>query len=157
MLTSHLNENGNAHMVDISDKVMTNRMAQAQSKVILPFEVMAKIQANAETKKGNLFSVCILAGIMGAKKTSELIPLCHPLPLTKVEVTYECVENTILFTSQVKTQWVTGVEMEAMVAVSIAALTCYDMLKSLNKGIVLGETKLLFKTGGKSGDFSAEV
>ncbi len=153
MISTHMNEAGNPTMVDISEKKLTTRIAMASSTVQLSPELLSKIQMNPETKKGNLFNVCTLAGIMAAKKTSDLIPLCHPLPLSKVEVTYVFTETGIIFQSEVKTEWSTGVEMEAMMAANIAALTCYDMLKSENKGIILGETKLLSKTGGKSGDF----
>jgi cyclic pyranopterin phosphate synthase len=155
MISTHINESGDAHMVDVSEKLPTAREAQAQTRVYLGHELISELKKNSDTPKGNLFSVCILAGIMAAKKTSDLIPLCHPLPLSKVEVKYDITETEILFHSLVKTQWVTGVEMEALMASSIAALTCYDMLKSKNKGIIIGETKLLSKTGGKSGDFHA--
>jgi cyclic pyranopterin phosphate synthase len=155
MISTHINNNGDAHMVDVSEKVSTAREARGQSKVILGKHLIDQIKKNSETPKGNLFSVCIIAGIMAAKKTSDLIPLCHPLPLKKVEVEYEMTETEIIFHSMVKTDWVTGVEMEALMASSIAALTCYDMLKSQNKGIIIGETKLLLKTGGKSGDYHA--
>jgi cyclic pyranopterin phosphate synthase len=155
MISTHINNNGDAHMVDVSEKLLTAREARGQSKVILGKDLIDQIKKNSETPKGNLFSVCVIAGIMAAKKTSDLIPLCHPLPLKKVEVQYEMTETEIIFHSLVKTDWVTGVEMEALMASSIAALTCYDMLKSQNKGIRIGETKLLLKTGGKSGDYCA--
>ena len=155
MISTHINNNGDVHMVDVSEKISNAREARGQSKVILGKHLIDQIKKNSETPKGNLFSVCIIAGIMAAKKTSDLIPLCHPLPLKKVEVQYEMTETEIIFHSLVKTDWVTGVEMEALMASSIAALTCYDMLKSQNKGIIIGETKLLLKTGGKSGDYHA--
>lgn len=155
MISTHINESGDAHMVDVSEKKSTAREAQAQTKVYLGAELIAQIKNNSETPKGNLFSVCVLAGIMAAKKTSDLIPLCHPLPISKVEIKYDITNTEIIFSSLVKTQWVTGVEMEALMASTIAALTCYDMLKSKNKGIIIGETKLISKTGGKSGDFHA--
>lgn len=147
-------ENGKAVMVDVSAKEETAREAIARSLVTLPPEVLAALQAGPE--KGDPIAVAELAGIMAAKRTSELIPLCHPLPLTKVSVRGELDEEAaqVRFTATCRVTGKTGVEMEALTAASVAALTLYDMLKAHGKGMVIGEIKLLSKTGGKSGAWS---
>jgi cyclic pyranopterin monophosphate synthase len=143
-------EDGKVVMVDVSEKSVTTRRAVAEAFVRLPVEVLESIQSG-DTKKGDAVAVAELAGIMAAKRTSELIPLCHPLPLTKVSVKGSVVEEGVHFEAVCKTTAQTGVEMEAMTAVSVAALTLYDMLKGISKGIVIEQIQLLEKEGGKSG------
>ena len=145
---------GEAHMVDVSDKADTSRTAIAQSQVQLTPEIVAAITDNS-LAKGDLLATARIAGIQGAKKCSELIPLCHPLPLSKITVDIELQGQSLVITALCKTTGKTGVEMEALTAASVAALTVYDMCKGIDKGMIIGETKLLNKTGGKSGDWSA--
>lgn len=154
-ISTHINEKGNVMMVDVSNKVETVREAQAKGEIWLGKELADKLRVSTTTKKGDVFSVAITAGIMAAKKTWELIPLCHQIPLSKVELNYELTEDGVKVFSIVKTQSVTGVEMEALVAVNICLLTIYDMLKSQNKGMEIKNVKLLKKTGGKSGVYYA--
>ena len=137
-------------MVDVSGKGATKRQAEASAFVVLTPSV---IKALPDNPKGNPLEVARIAGIMAAKKTSDLIPLCHPLPLSHVDVTLRLCENGVAIASKVTTTAVTGVEMEALVAASVAALTVYDMCKALDKGIVIREIVLESKSGGKSGDF----
>ncbi len=151
---THLNAQGEAHMVDVSDKADTSRTAIAQSQVQLTPEIVAAITDNS-LAKGDLLATARIAGIQGAKKCSELIPLCHPLPLSKITVDIELQGQSLVITALCKTTGKTGVEMEALTAASVAALTVYDMCKGIDKGMIIGETKLLNKTGGKSGDWSA--
>jgi cyclic pyranopterin monophosphate synthase len=143
-------EDGKAVMVDVSEKSLTARRAVAEAFVRMPSEVLESVQRN-EVKKGDAIAVAELAGIMAAKRTSDLIPLCHPLPLTKVSVKGTLIEDGVHFEAVCKTTAQTGVEMEAMTAVSVAALTLYDMLKGLSKSIVIEKIQLLEKEGGKSG------
>jgi cyclic pyranopterin monophosphate synthase len=143
-------ENGKAVMVDVSEKAATVRRAVAEAFVGLPPEVLESLQ-RGNLKKGDAIAVAELAGIMAAKRTSELIPLCHPLPLTKVSVQGTIKDKGVHFEATCKTTAQTGVEMEAMTAVSIAALTLYDMLKGISKGIVIEAIQLVEKEGGKSG------
>jgi cyclic pyranopterin monophosphate synthase len=153
---SHLDETGQANMVDVSDKTSTLREAIAQGKVRMGLETFQAIeQGNAP--KGDVLSTARLAGIMAAKQTSSLIPLCHPLPLTgvKVFITPEPSLPGYIIQAKVKTKAETGVEMEALTAVTVAALTLYDMAKALDKGIVIESIGLLHKSGGKSGKWSA--
>ena len=149
---THLDDNGQAHMVDVSGKPETIRMARAVGSVQLSDSSMAAL-LEGNVKKGDALSVARIAGIMAAKKTSELIPLCHPLPISKAKVELEPDKdrNLVLITATVKTTGPTGVEMEALTAVSIAALTLYDMLKSVDKFITISAIKLDEKQGGKSG------
>ena len=144
-------------MVDVSAKADTPREATARSSVTLPPEVLAALQNGPE--KGDPIAVAELAGIMAAKRTSELIPLCHPLPLTKVSVRGELDEGAaqVHFTATCRVTGKTGVEMEALTAASVAALTLYDMLKAHGKGMVIEQVRLLSKTGGKSGAWRADV
>jgi len=144
-------ENGKAVMVDVSEKADTSREATARSSVLLTPDVLTALQAGPD--KGDPIAVAELAGIMAAKRTSELIPLCHPLPLTKVSVRGELDEATaqVHFTASCRVTGKTGVEMEALTAASVAALTLYDMLKAYGKGMVIQQIRLLSKTGGKSG------
>ena len=152
---THLNRSGEAHMVDVSDKADTVRTATAQSQVELTSAIVAAI-TDDNLPKGDLYATARIAGIQAAKKCSDLIPLCHPLPLSKITVDIELQGNSLLITALCKTTGKTGVEMEALTAASVAALTVYDMCKGLDKGMIIRETKLLEKSGGKSGDWSAQ-
>jgi cyclic pyranopterin phosphate synthase len=147
---SHDDRAGRASMVDVSAKTPSKREAEASAFVALKPEVLAALPKNP---KGDPLEVARLAGIMAAKKTSDLIPMCHPLPLSHVDVTMRLCENGVAITSKVTTTAVTGVEMEALVAASVAALTVYDMCKALDKGIEIREVVLEKKSGGKSGDY----
>jgi cyclic pyranopterin phosphate synthase len=152
---THFDETGRAAMVDVSGKAVTTRKAIAAGQVKMAADTLSLVQ-KGDNKKGDVFSVAELAGIMGAKKTSDLIPLCHPLPLSKVNVRIEVDEALpgLTVTAEPKTSGQTGVEMEALSAVSVACLTIYDMLKAADKHMVIGEIMLTEKTGGKSGDWS---
>jgi cyclic pyranopterin monophosphate synthase len=150
---SHFDQSGRARMVDVSEKSSTTRYAEASALVVMTPEVLSALHKNP---KGDPLETARLAGIMAAKKTSELIPLCHPLPLSHVDVELRQCENGIAISSSVKTTAETGVEMEALVAASVAALTVYDMCKALDKGIEIREVVLQKKSGGKSGDYIRE-
>ena len=149
---THLDEAGHAHMVDVSGKPDTDRMATATAIVKLT-EAAMDVLLGGNLKKGDALAVARIAGIMAAKKTSELIPLCHPLPITKVSVDLEPDRATqqVLVTATVKTRGQTGVEMEALTAASTAALTLYDMMKAVDKGLTITSIQLEEKQGGKSG------
>lgn len=147
---SHYDRAGRAAMVDVSAKSATKRVAEAVAFVVLKPAVLRALPQNP---KGDPLEVARLAGIMAAKRTSELIPMCHPLPLSHIDVTLRLCENGVVINSKVTTTAATGVEMEALVAVSIAALTVYDMCKALDKGIEIREVTLERKSGGKSGDY----
>jgi len=149
---THISENGQPTMVDVGAKAITERVATARSVVVLPLEVIQQLNNNEiHTKKGAVFQTAILAGIMGAKKTSDLIPLCHPLPLTKVNITIEInAEKEVIIDCLAKTKGQTGVEMEALTGASVAALTIYDMCKGFSQNIIIKETKLMRKSGGKT-------
>ena len=149
---THLDEAGHAHMVDVSDKAETSRSAWATATVQLT-EAAMSLLIEGNLKKGDALGVARIAGIMGAKKTAELIPLCHPLPITKVTVDLEtkAINNTVVINAIVKTKGQTGVEMEALTAVTIASLTLYDMLKAVDKSITISAIQLVEKKGGKSG------
>lgn len=154
---SHVNEAGAAHMVDVSDKAISKRVAVAEGYVTMQPDTLAQIQQNA-MKKGDVLSTARIAGIMAAKKTSDLIPLCHPLQLTGVEVAFTPFSQPtagIRVVAEVKVEGKTGVEMEALTAVSVACLTIYDMAKAIDKGMSFSAIRLLEKTGGKSGVFRA--
>ena len=142
-------------MVDVSDKADTARTAIAQSLVELTPAIVAAI-TDDNLPKGDLYATARIAGIQAAKKCSDLIPLCHPLPLSKITVDIELQDKSLVITALCKTTGKTGVEMEALAAASVAALTVYDMCKGLDKGMIIRETKLLEKSGGKSGDWSAQ-
>ena len=143
-------------MVDISDKSETIREARAQSLVRLNSQLLQKVM-DAKLPKGDVLSTARIAGIMAAKKTSELIPMCHPLALSKVEISIDVAEpDSLVITALCRCTGKTGVEMEALTAASVAALTLYDMCKSESKGIVIESTRLLEKSGGKSGQWSAQ-
>lgn len=149
---THFDESGRAVMVDVSTKPETNRRAAASARILLKSETIAAVRNN-QTPKGNPLEIARIAGIMAAKQTSNLIPLCHQLALSKIEITAEITEFGILLRSEVITTAPTGVEMEALTAVSVAALTVYDMCKALDKNITITDIRLEAKTGGKSGDF----
>ncbi|MCH6258255.1 cyclic pyranopterin monophosphate synthase MoaC [Puniceicoccaceae bacterium K14] len=155
---THLDGKQQPHMVDVSEKQITRRTAKAQAIVKLGKEVMAAFDGNdIQSKKGPVFHTAILAGIQGAKKTSDLIPLCHPLPLTKCHITIDKMDNErIRIEAEAITDGKTGVEMEALSAASVAALTLYDMCKAISKAIVIENIALQEKTGGKSGDYKAQ-
>ncbi len=148
---SHFDDSGHAAMVDVSAKQVTRRTASASAFVELSASVLAALPANP---KGNPLEVARIAGIQAAKRTAELIPLCHPLPLTHVDVQAEVVAGGVSIRSTAATTGPTGVEMEALTAAAIAALTVYDMTKALDKAIVIRNVQLEAKSGGKSGDFS---
>jgi len=147
---SHYDGSGRASMVDVSAKTATRREAEASAYVILKPAVLKALPKNP---KGDPLEVARLAGIMAAKRTADLIPMCHPLPLGHVDVKMRLCENGVAITSKVTTTAVTGVEMEALVAASVAALTVYDMCKALDKGIEIRQILLNRKSGGKSGDY----
>ena len=147
---SHYDGSGRASMVDVSSKIATRREAEASAYVVLKPAVLKALPKNP---KGDPLEVARLAGIMAAKKTADLIPMCHPLPLTHVDVNMRLCENGVAITSKVTTTAVTGVEMEALVAASVAALTVYDMCKALDKGIEIRQIMLNRKSGGRSGDY----
>ena len=153
---THIDDQGRARMVDVSDKPSTTREAVASGFVRMSPETLA-LAVSGSGRKGDVRAVAELAGVMAAKKTSDLIPLCHPLALSKVEVSVEPTDGGLAVTARVKTTGPTGVEMEALTAASIACLTIYDMLKAAEKGMVIEAVRLLEKTGGKSGDWSAEA
>ena len=153
---THLDETGRVSMVDVSEKTATSRRAVAQGAVQMSAETFALVQSG-ENSKGNVQTTAELAGIMAAKKTSEIIPLCHPLPLSKVKVSLSPDESLpgLRVRAEVRTLGVTGVEMEALTAVSAACLTIYDMLKASDKAMRISDISLLEKQGGKSGDWTA--
>lgn len=153
---THLNEKGEAHMVDISSKSETFRSATAETFVHLDANTTKQL-LEGNNKKGDVFATARIAGIQAAKRCSYLIPLCHPLPLTKIIINLDLdqKDNRLRVESTCKTKGSTGVEMEALTAASIAALTVYDMCKAVDKGIIIGPTRLLEKTGGKSGEWVA--
>jgi len=151
---THLDEAGRARMVDVSDKASTVREAVAEGFLRMSPATLA-LALSGEGQKGDVRAVAEIAGVMAAKRTSDLIPMCHPLALSKVEVQVDAADGGLAVTSRVKTMGPTGVEMEALTAVSVACLTLYDMLKAAEKGMVIEAVRLVSKTGGKSGDWSA--
>lgn len=150
---SHINEQGRAKMVDVTEKDATFRRAVAAGTVKVAPATMQLIQSGG-IKKGDVLAVAQIAGIMAAKKTPDLIPMCHPLPLSSVDIRFKCSETQISIEAEVKCKGVTGVEMEALTAVSVAALTIYDMCKAVQRDIEIGNIRLLFKEGGKSGVYT---
>ena len=150
---THLNSSGEAHMVDVSGKNITTRTAIAQSTITCSQAVTLSLQ-EANHSKGDVFATVRIAGIQAAKKCADLIPLCHSLPLRKVSIEIDLQETMVTIIATCKTDSKTGVEMEALTAASVAALTFYDMCKAIDKSMVISETKLLEKIGGKSGDYS---
>ena len=155
---THINGAGEAHMVDVSEKAETVREARAEAFVTMSADTLAMIVAGSH-HKGDVFATARIAGIQAAKSTWQLIPLCHPLLLTKVEVTLEALvaQNAVRIESCCRLTGKTGVEMEALTAASVTALTIYDMCKAVQKDMVIGPVRLLEKTGGKSGHFKAEL
>ncbi|MEM7293892.1 MAG: cyclic pyranopterin monophosphate synthase MoaC [Pseudomonadota bacterium] len=151
---THFNADGDAHMVDIGDKTITRRVAVAGGEICMRPETLTMIVAG-DHKKGDVLGIARVAGIMASKKTADLIPLCHPLALTHVEVSFEIDEpgNRVLCTARTETKGQTGVEMEALSAVQVALLTIYDMCKAIDRGMTIGAVCLLEKSGGKSGDY----
>lgn len=154
---THFDDQGNAHMVDVGGKDVTERSATAKGRVLVSPATMALIQAGG-MKKGDVLAVAQLAGIMGAKRTPDLIPLCHPLALTSVKVTLSLdpERNAVEIEATCKLSGKTGVEMEALTAVSVAALTVYDMCKAVDKGMQITDIRLTHKDGGKSGLYTAD-
>ncbi|HEX6980054.1 MAG TPA: cyclic pyranopterin monophosphate synthase MoaC [Alphaproteobacteria bacterium] len=153
---THFDKEGNAVMVDVSVKAVTSRVAVARGSVIMQAETLARI-TKGDVKKGDVLGVARIAGIMAAKRTHELIPLCHPLALSSVTVDLvpDMTRNAIDITATVKVTGQTGVEMEALTAVSAAALTVYDMCKAIDRGMTLTDIRLVHKSGGKSGTYEA--
>ena len=149
---SHLNQRGEMHMVEVGDKPVTVRRAVAEARVAVSPGVRRSI-LEGTLPKGDVGAVVRLAGIMAAKRTPELVPLCHPLPLSGIEVTMDPCEDGMVITAEVRTTARTGVEMEAMSAVSVGALALYDMIKGIDRGAVVGPVQLLEKTGGRSGEW----
>jgi cyclic pyranopterin phosphate synthase len=153
---THFDDKGHAHMVDVSGKPVTDRVAVARGHVVMSSETLAMI-TEGRAKKGDVLGIARLAGIMGAKKTADLIPLCHPLPITKValDLTADPALPGIVVEATVKTGGQTGVEMEALTAVSVACLTIYDMVKAVEKSMRIEGIRLVLKDGGKSGRYEA--
>ena len=151
---THMDERGDAHMVDVGGKPMTDRVAVAEGRIRLGPEARAAV-AERTAAKGDVLAVAQLAGIQGAKRTADLIPLCHPLPLSGVDVALRLEGDHVVCMATARTHWRTGVEMEALTAVTAALLTVYDMLKAVDKGLVIEGVRLLEKTGGKSGPWRA--
>jgi cyclic pyranopterin phosphate synthase len=151
---THLGADGAAHMVDVSAKADTAREAVAEGRITMSAEALDAVRAG-NIKKGDVLGTARIAGIMAAKKTSELIPLCHPLMLSKIAIAFEFEDHGIRAEARVRLNGPTGVEMEALTAVSVALLTLYDMAKALDKSMVISYIRLLSKTGGKSGDWHA--
>ena len=154
---SHFDDQGQAHMVDVSAKPVTDRIATATGSVRMSAETLALI-TQGRAKKGDVLGIARLAGIMAAKKTADLIPLCHPLPITKVslDLVPDPALPGVVITATVKTGGQTGVEMAALTAVSVACLTIYDMVKAVEKSMVISDIRLLLKDGGKSGLYEAK-
>ncbi len=153
---THIDGEGRARMVDVSNKAVTTREAVAEGFVSMSAETL-KLATSGTAKKGDVRAVAEIAGVMAAKKTSDLIPLCHPLAISKVEVSVEAADGGMAVTARVKTTGQTGVEMEALTAVSVACLTIYDMLKAADKAMTIESVRLVSKTGGASGDFRREI
>jgi len=149
---THIDAEGRARMVDVSDKPSTDREAVAEGFVRLAPETLA-LAVSGQARKGDVRAVAEIAGVMGAKRTSDLIPMCHPLDISKAEVAVEVEAGRLKVTARVRTTGRTGVEMEALTAVSVACLTLYDMLKAADRGMVIEDVRLLSKSGGRSGDW----
>jgi cyclic pyranopterin monophosphate synthase len=148
---SHLDAQGQARMVDVSAKRVTSRSATARAGVRLPAACVAVLAAGGDTSKGNVFQIARIAGIQAAKRTSDLIPLCHPLPIEGIDVSAELIDDCCEIRATVRCRGKTGVEMEALTAASVAALTVYDMLKAVSHDLVIEAVELLHKAGGRSG------
>jgi cyclic pyranopterin phosphate synthase len=149
---THLDAQGNARMVDVGDKPSTHRVAVAQGRITMAASTAQLISAGGH-KKGDVIAIARIAGIQGAKQTSQLIPLCHPLMLTSVSLDLEVESDSVLVTARCKVNGHTGIEMEALTAVSVACLTIYDMCKAVDKDMQIGEIRLLEKLGGRSGHY----
>jgi cyclic pyranopterin monophosphate synthase len=149
---THLDESGAAHMVDVSGKAMTVREACASGRISMVPEALAAIR-DGMSKKGDVLAVARIAGIMAAKRTSELVPLCHPIALSSISIDFDVMTTAISVTATVRSSGQTGVEMEALTATSISLLTIYDMAKALDKAMIISDIKLLAKSGGKSSDW----
>ena len=154
---SHISDSGSARMIDVGNKEASVRSAKAEALVSLGQEIANLLRKTGGVAKGNVMETARIAGIMAAKRTHELIPLCHPLALDVINIDMELIENQLKIESYAKCTGTTGVEMEAMTAASVAALTVYDMCKSAGKGITIEHVRLLEKTGGKSGDWKWEM
>lgn len=152
MKFTHFNEKGRPHMVEVTEKKDTVRVALAKGHILMKPSTIEAIKDSA-VAKGDVLQVAQIAGIMGAKRTGELIPMCHPLLLTKIALDFELLKDRVLIEATVKTIGKTGVEMEALTAVNIAALTIYDMCKAIDKDMVINQIRLVEKTGGKSGHY----
>ena len=154
---SHLNDRGEARMVDVADKAITQRSARAEGFVSMAPATLALIE-RGEAKKGDVLAVARIAGILAAKRTHELIPLCHPLPISEASISFTPSERPsgVRVTAQAKVAGRTGVEMEALTAVAVACLTIYDMLKAADRAMSIGDIRLVEKTGGRSGTYRAE-
>ena len=150
---THLRADGSAHMVDVSDKAVTKRTATAEAFLETRADVVDRL-ATGDLPKGEALGTARIAGILAAKRTPDLIPLCHPLPLSKVAIDFECQADRVRIVATVSTRGVTGVEMEALTAASIAALTLYDMIKAVDHHAAITGTRVLAKAGGKSGDWA---
>lgn len=155
---THFNQQGEAHMVDVGAKAITQRIATAEGQIQMQPETLQKILAG-DNKKGDVLGIARIAGIMAAKKTADLIPLCHPLALNKVEIDLQTdkKQSRVICQATVAVSGKTGVEMEALTAVQICLLTIYDMCKAVDRGMVMSNIRLLKKSGGKSGDWSADL
>ena len=152
---SHINKKGEAQMVDVAPKAVSKRSARAEATIKMNAAAFNAIQ-QGNNKKGDVLGAARFAGIMAAKKTAELIPLCHPLPITSIRLDFELGANAIIIQAKVEASAKTGVEMEALTAASVAALTIYDMAKALDKGMVIEKIRLLEKSGGASGDYKID-
>lgn len=155
---THFDASGQAHMVDVASKADTHRSATARGKISMLRDTFDIIK-NGDAKKGDVIGIARIAAIMAAKRTSDLIPLCHPLPISKVKVEFEFIEKEaqIICTAQVETVGKTGVEMEALTAVQIGLLTIYDMCKAIDRGMVMSDIRVMEKHGGKSGDWVSMI
>ena len=151
---THIDDEGAARMVDVGGKAVTTRIGVASGRITMSREAAAAIAAGT-SKKGDVLAVARVAGIMAAKRTSDLIPLCHPLPLNSVDIALAVDDTGVTVTATTSTDGKTGVEMEALTAVSVTLLTIYDMAKAIDKGMILSDIRLMSKRGGKSGDWTA--
>ena len=152
---THFNDQGRARMVDVTGKTVTHRTAVARGEIQMARETLERIK-NGQIKKGDVLAVAQVAGIMAAKRTHELIPMCHPLRLTAVDLSFTLEEAAVHIRSKVKCKGGTGVEMEALTAASVAALTIYDMCKAVQRDMEITDVRLCRKSGGKSGDYVKE-
>ena len=154
---SHIDESGKARMVDVGGKDVTERVAVVKGRIVMQPETLSLIQSGG-FEKGDVLGVARIAGVMAAKRTSDLIPLCHPIPLTQVTIDFEesIADSAIEITATARATWKTGVEMEALTAATVAGLTIYDMCKAVDRGMRIDAVRVVKKSGGKSGDFTSE-